>query len=373
MGLDIGEVDTQLSWMERSLGPRGARALLAAAGSAVVALSIPAALLEHGLAASGIGGLVPVFAAPIGIGMRCLFAILAALAAAALVWAFWGIGDGRGRMRDMHHMPQARRRSGGLSWGALMRRVRGISDDPGQAVLARRRRDRHPDAPPRPPLFASRDLPAFDGAGREASAIEALAPVPVPEMQVPEIQAPEMQAPEIQTEIAPPVVIHSEPVFDLPDLPRSPPPMSEEEIAEMLAARPDMAASSAAPCAAMAPVPAESASGALVDSVRKLDLPLIEGADLATLSARFEDGLARRQLVHAADQAQSVLDERLVYMRFDPSVRSALRAQRPVGIVPGMSPDALVSARLTDGNEHVDVALDQALATLRRLTEQGRR
>jgi len=38
-----------------------------------------------------------------------------------------------------------------------------------------------------------------------------------------------------------------------------------------------------------------------------------------------------------------------------------------------MSPDALVSARLTDGNEHVDVALDQALATLRRLTEQGRR
>ena len=341
--------------MEQSLGPRGARASLAAVGSAVVALSIPVALLEHGAQASGASEVLPLFAAPMGLGARVLLAVVAALLAAALVWLFWGMDDLIGGTKKLQ---QARRISASFGWEALIRRVRarsaGARHDPDQALLVRRRRDRHPDAPPRPPLFASRDLPAPD---QDISA--EIAPRAMPAM------------PPIEAGLR----------FDPP---RSPAPMSEAEIAGMLAARPAAAADSLCRSATVpdasavdrpAPIKPEQPLAApqpvaLVETVRTLDLPLIEGADLAALSARFETGMARRQLLRAAGDAQSLLDERLVYARSDASVRTALRTLRPMEAVPD-APRSIAAPAGAD--EDVEMALDKALATLRRLTEQGRR
>jgi len=319
--------------------------LLAAVGSAVVALSIPVALLEHVATASGIGAVLPLFADPIDLGARIVLALLAALAAAALVWSFWGTDDAIGKAG---HMKQARKLSASYGWEALMRRVRGRGeDDPAQAVLARRRRDRHPDAPPRPPLFASRDLPAPDGAADDAPAEAAALPSPVP--------AP---APMSGMRIASPVV--TEPCVDLP---RSPPPMSEEEIARLLGGpqAPATLPESAPPRHGLSP--------SLIEAVRALDLPEIEGADLAALSARFESGVARRALLRQAWAARTALEERIADATPDAVVRAALRAQRPLDVVAAPQPPA--DGAQTDSD--VEHALENALAALRRLTEQGRR
>lgn len=346
-----------MSWMEQSLGPRGARALLAAIGSGVVALSIPVALLEHVAQASGIADVIPLLAAPIGLTARIMLAILVACAGAALVWVFWGTG----KMRSM----QQARRVPAFGWSALLRRVRGHSghEDQDQAVLVRRRRDLHPDAPPRPPLFASRDLPMPDA-----------------DMSPPAAATPDP---------APPLLVEARDALPLSvDLPRSPPPMSEADIAETLAGRlvamaesnvqdaPLSVVSQAdAPIAGESPAPREALSAAapLVETVRAQDLPLIEGADLAALSARFEKGVVRRELLQAAAEAQAALDERLAYARSDASVRAALRSLRSMEVVPDLAVSAPVSVRHHDVDAGIEMALDQALATLRKLTEQGRR
>lgn len=356
-------MNAQLSWMEQSLGPRGARALLAAIGSGAVALSIPVALLERVAQSSGIADILPLLAAPIGLTERIMLAILVACAGAALVWAFWG-------MRMMRTMQQARKVPA-FGWGALLRRVRGHTGDahanPDQAVLVRRRRDLHPDAPPRPPLFASRDLPTPDAElNPPVATTPDLSPLPQPI---------------VEAQDAPSLTV---------DLPRSPPPMSEADIAQTLAGRLAAMTGSPAPAAPVpapavpqveAPIacespasrPAPSAAAPLVETVRALDLPLIADADLAMLSARFEKGVVRRELLQAAAEAQAALDERLAYARSDAAVRAALRSLRPMEVVPDLAMSAPAPVHHHDVDADIEMVLDQALATLRALTEQGRR
>jgi hypothetical protein len=245
-------------------------------------------------------------------------------------------------------MMQAQSKSPLAGWGALIRLVRGgFHDDVDvqRAMLARRRRDRHPDAPPRAPLFASRDLPppeADTPAGAHEDAATGAVITPLVEVAT---------RLEVVPQVAPP---------------RAPEPFSDEELAEAVAGLP--------PRRVTLPVRART-----VDLLDDIDLPLIPGANIIDLAARFEQGLAKRQVVIHAEEAQHALAERLPLAQGDPVVRAALRAQPPVEVVsmpqpvrvdPVERPAADTALRV---DAEVETALNQALATLRKLTEQGRR
>ena len=369
-------VDNRQTWLERKLGPRGARMLLAAAGAAVLLASTPDALIERLAGAGGLLGALPFLAAPLGLGIRIALVLAGAAFAAALVALFWSPPHAAPRpaqieLEEDEEMQPARKPASGSAWGALIRLVRGGFQDEteGRAdALPRRRRDRHPDAPPRPPLFASRDLPpAEPPAQPSASATLAEAAAQARVAAAAEAGA---------FDVAPP---------------RSPEPMSEDEIATLVATMPPRVAArpsfeAPAPEAealelteqaieiepASVPAPAAAPTG-----VRSIDLPLIEGADLATLAARFERGLAKREAIFDARDARQSLTERLPLVQPDPSVRAALRAQRSVELVAAPAPVPPLEAAPADPGVRVDAdveaALGNALATLRRLTEQGRR
>lgn len=96
-------------------------------------------------------------------------------------------------------------------WSALMRRFRDAASGDvasSEALPRRRRRDRHPDAPPRQPLFASRDLPPPDVARRGVASLpagEAIAPPRAPE-PMSEAQIAQLMATATARPIAVPVV-----------------------------------------------------------------------------------------------------------------------------------------------------------------------
>lgn len=126
-------------------------------------------------------------------------------------------------------------------WSALVRRFRDAAAAQGVAeTLPRRWRDHHPDAPPRRPLFASRDLPIVESSA--------------------------------QTEMRP----AADPVV----LPRAPEPMSDAQIAQL------MAAATARPMPV--PVLAHPVSQELPGWARSPS-PVATG-DLMALTDRFERG-----------------------------------------------------------------------------------
>ena len=113
---------------------------LAALGGGVIGYSFPLDLLDRVIVATGVAAAVPVIAPPLGLLARFLLvglcaAITAVLTAAALPWRKGRAGD-----RDR---PEP-------YFSAL--------ETSEEAIPVLRRSDSHPDAPARPPLFASRDL-----------------------------------------------------------------------------------------------------------------------------------------------------------------------------------------------------------------------
>lgn len=113
---------------------------LAAIGGGIVGYSFPLDLLERVVAATGAAAAVPTLAPPLGVTARFVLvglcaAITVVLTAAVLPWKKGRAGD-RDRPEPF--------------FSALE-----TSDD---AIPVLRRSDAHPDAPARPPLFASRDL-----------------------------------------------------------------------------------------------------------------------------------------------------------------------------------------------------------------------
>jgi len=349
--------------MERALGARGARALLAAGGTAVLVLSVPTTLFEHLSTATGIGELLPPLAPPLGLNARIALAIMMALVAVALVCAFWGRS-----LSDRMELDHDTASSSG--WDALVRLVRGETGDEGPSsedVLSRRRRDRHPDAPPRPPIFASRDLPSPHTPVQEQDGIEH-----PDDTALVAARASYIFEASHQPEPAPVALPGT---IDL--LPRSPEPMSDAEIAQTIAALTSREA--------QAPVEdaMSSAKPALAQDARwsglPVDLPLIEDADIAGLAARFERGIAKREVVLDAEEAQNSLDSRIAFIQPDPAVRAALRSIRPIELVATPMPFAgNIASQPSDASmmrvdADVEAALNSALSTLRKLTEQGRR
>lgn len=386
------KVETRESWMERMLGARGARILLAAGGTIAVVLSVPPGLIEQTATSAGLAERLPLLAPPVGLGARLLLGGTAALAVAAAIWTIWGPARPALRPRDEDHdeieeddgMKQARKAESSSGWGALIRLVRGGFHDEGEdrdTTLPRRRRDRHPDAPPRPPLFASRDLPPVEEAERLDDHPAAPA-APAPDAPVSFSAAVALARPAPMPPPMPPPRAGSDEIAP----PRSPEPLSDLEIARVVA---NMAPRQVPPVAA-APQPAGepgAPSGAARSArlLRDIELPLIVDADLTALAARFERGLAKREAIVHAETAQQSLHARMALAQPDPSVRTALRAQRPVELVGaraaaegGTAPEGKNDRDLADESalrvdEEVEAALNNALATLRRLTEQGRR
>lgn len=347
----------QISLLERTARARGGRILLVSGGTIAVILSISPDLVGHAVKTGGIADLVPALAPPLGLGARWALAGLTALVSAALLWSIGAAGGSTDKsadflkIEDEDAMMQAQTKSPLAGWGALIRLVRGGPDECGDATsnwAERSRRDQHPDAPPRTPLLASRDLPAH---GTEPLQTEAPTETARDAMNTDGKITPLAEMAARLEGFAPAVP------------PRAPEPFSDEELAEAIAALP--------PRRVTLPVRARPA-----DLLDELDLPLVPGANVIDLAVRFEQGLARRQAVIHAEEAQHMLAERLPLAQGDPCVRAALRARRPVEVVM-ISRPATAEAPAADAPSRVDVdveaALDQALATLRKLAEQGRR
>jgi len=397
--------DTQQGLLERLLGARGSRLLLVVAGTVGLVLSIPPELLGRLFQAAHVSHYSHFLQIPIGIGTRMAIALAAASFPAAAVWLFWA--PAREPVRQIERKPRAdvrpappapepepeparaeateqpalsaarsrkprraRKSTSYAGLGVLFRFLRGTRRLESRArdkSLNRRRRDRHPDAPPRPPLSAYRDLPM---------------PADLPAID--EAVAETVAAPFQPVSLSEAVALSQPPRFHAP--PRAPEPMSEDEIAELIAAMPSRqeAAQRHAPMADPTPVVAlphfqpAPLPAAAVQSTEPAEFPLIEGADLGALAARFERGLAKREVVVHAQEAQQTLGARSSLALADESVRLALRAHRPVPVAAPVAPAPLpVDADYRQAAQRIDtdveLALSSALATLRTLTEQARR
>lgn len=150
-------------------------------------------------------------------------------------------------------------------WLGLVRRFRDAAAAQAAAeTLPRRRRDRHPDAPPRRPLFASRDLPAPE-ALRQAEAT-----LPAADSLVP---------------------------------PRAPEPMSDAQIAQLVAT------------ATARPVPVPPPCPPQMSPDWERSLPRIARGNLAALADRFEQRTARSAPAPAPEDVEAALAKALATLR----------------------------------------------------------
>ena len=245
---------------------------------------------------------------------------------------------------DMRHAPppgpeapRKPRRSGWLRRLVMVRRPRAVAD--GTDPLERRRADSHPDAPPRPPLMASRDLPPPPPTGTISSAPH-----------------------EARTDQAP-FVADSEAVFteyepdaepNLPDIfsgleepSRHPTP---DYLSEFVA------------------LPPIAENGTATE------------VSLTSLLIRFEHGLSRRFAIAEARSAGKQLAERMIFVPENPAMQNVLRSLRPGGSVApaphgatGAETAATMYSPANDRADAVETELEIALGALRRLAEQSRR
>ncbi|MHA6768277.1 hypothetical protein [Sphingobium ummariense] len=137
-------------------------AALTGAAAAIVVLAMPVGLVELVVASSGLSEALPAAAPPLGLKARLILSGFAALMAAGLVDVMRRSQRDTARQEENQGRrsspPGARKMGFALSKLTSLARGRSTASPEGQPSL--RRADAHPDAPPRPPIFASRD---FDG------------------------------------------------------------------------------------------------------------------------------------------------------------------------------------------------------------------
>lgn len=245
---------------------------VAAVAAALAGLIVPAELIELAAASAGMSEAVPALAPPIGWGARLGFAAMLAVTAVALVWVF-GVPAPRRKGKGMMGWPRS------FGWRELTRFARGERDEafaghpagaerPSATIhhlhdaLPRRRADLHPDAPPRPPLMASRDLPAVEG---------------LPERRIPATAELRTAPPAEAVPPVEPVRQAREPIQPRP-LPRSPQPLSDAQL--------------------------DALRRLLVDSPAPASQHVPGGAPLESLLDRFERQVERRI---AMEQAMSAV------------------------------------------------------------------
>jgi hypothetical protein len=217
------------------------KAGLAGLGTALAVLSVPAGLMELAVSSTGLAEILPAAAPPLGLLARALAAGFAGLMAtgAMLIFRPPGLNAERGT-----NMGFALPKFAGFSRRAPRAGER-------EALPALRRRDAHPDAPPRQPIFAVRDLGSvemFAAPKQEAEAAEAEEPC-LPEAATADFR-----------------------------MPVAPEPLDDETIAREAAV-------------AAAARPARSAARAS-----------LEGLSVAELADRLERGLSLRGIRHAVPE-----------------------------------------------------------------------
>lgn len=387
--------------LEGLLGAGGARALLAGLGAAGVVLSIPADTLGRWIDSAGLSEMVPVLAQPLSFAVRSGLAIVVGLLASVLVFFAWRLlahettmdkmaapADGlkgtiqmdesRDTVRPAGDRSKLRRPAKKPGLASRLATMLGLRRKRSQSVndsLVRRRADRHPDAPARQPLRASRDLPPPENGIEErlgifeTSSPPTSASTPLPGAAHERVDETRFSggASGWQEEERP-----AQPVsrWALPEEEKAANEF-DDEVADK------QTLSFTAPAAAdPATDPAHEAVRAraeLPDGIPPLaDVSLLHEMSLSEMLDRFERGLSRSIALMDAREAENHLSERFVFVQPDPAVRDALRLLRPVEPVPSFRADG------PGGIEHVpdnpvDDELQRSLGTLRKLTEQSRR
>lgn len=249
-------------------------AVVAGAVAAACVIAIPAGMLDLALSSLGLSEAMAVLVAPVGWPVRIALAVLAAAICAVAAGpgrqakatqAAVGV-EGRTTMGwaqtlGLHHLARLARGEDVAIGRPAARftapRSRRASQESGPERLARHKADLHPDAPPRTPLMASRDLPQLDAAivrTREARSRN-----------------------------------------DPRPLPRAPDPLSDTDLHDMWTLLKDSPADRGLSVAAR-----PAAEPPVADSG--------EGAPLMSLLDRFEQGIAHRVALRDAADARSRLD-----------------------------------------------------------------
>ncbi len=282
----------------RVISRRGiATAALAGLAAALLVLWIPVGLVEMIVASSGLSEALPAAAPPLGLKARLMMAGFAGIMAVGLV----GLArrdadvsgqnsgpeqeDGKGRA---HRVQGAHKM--GFAFSKLTALARGRAApviEPEAPIL--RRADAHPDAPSRPPIFASRDFDGIDIFPRAESGRRGLVAHREPEREtiVPlgKLAMPSAPMPLAEADLP-------QPAFLRPAGPFAAPSLVEDDIEEDGAD---------APAAAIAATPVEAAwTPAFVsqppESLRPAPLPMpsTHGLSISELTERLERGLTHR-------------------------------------------------------------------------------
>lgn len=166
----------------RPARPKSRRGLVIASAALATALAVlwmPIGLIETVVASSGLSEAAPAAAPPLGMTARLTIAAFVGLMAAGVTELMVRPSESAGPTDYEKARPNRAKgaKTMGFAFSKLTALARGrVAPGIAQQVPALRRADAHPDAPPRPPIFASRDFDGLDVFGRTegkaASAIE---------------------------------------------------------------------------------------------------------------------------------------------------------------------------------------------------------
>ncbi|WP_313808238.1 hypothetical protein [Sphingobium sp.] len=141
--------------------------LSGALGAGLLLWSLPVGLVETVVASSGLSETLPAAAPPLGMKARLILAAFGAAMALGLIWT----GHGKKRVAMLTHEQEERGQSapGVSKMGFALSKLSWLGRNRGRmSGPALRRADAHPDAPARPPIFASRDFGGLDIFARTA-------------------------------------------------------------------------------------------------------------------------------------------------------------------------------------------------------------
>ncbi|RYM14221.1 hypothetical protein [Sphingobium cupriresistens] len=315
-------------------------AALAGLAAALLVLWMPVGLVEMIVASSGLSEAWPAAAPPLGWKARLMMAGFAGVMAIGLV----GLArrdadapeqeDGKGRA---HRVQGARKMGFAFSKLTALARGRAASGiEPDAPIL--RRADAHPDAPSRPPIFASRDFDGIDIFPRAESGRRSLVARRDPERDtiVPlgKLPMPSAPMPLTDAELPQPAFLRPAGLFAVPTL-------VEDDIDDD-GADEDYATFEAAPVAAEWTAPAMPASVAQpAETIRPAPLPMpsTHGLSISELTERLERGLKHRSrkmssagagggMIADMPVASAVPVRKTVEQDADEALRAALGALR---------------------------------------------
>lgn len=318
------------------------RALFGALLASAAVAALPTSLLDLAIASLGLSEALPSLAPPFGWASRVLLALSAGVIAAAILLIFGSLSSESENASTHADRSDTMNSAAPSGWQRLASFARGNAAAPARTDDRRprdmkwRRADLHPDAPLPAPLFASRDLPSgvFDAPDRGTPSAERFRPSPVTERQPPFLSVDFDPA-------RPPVRDLSR--HDRPrPLPRSPEPLSEEEVEALRGLL------RAIPEPETLPVQPDAGQDAVAPPTIEPDAPL------TALLGRFEKSVEERIALADAQDAAMRLDQTL-----------------------NRSGDPLPTEHPSPQPETVDHALRDALEALRVLSagkrESGRR